>query len=108
MGRGLLTGLRRRGVDVVTVQEERRRGQPDIAQLEWATRHGRVLYTKNAGDFQRLHTEILLSERHHAGIIVLTGRSISVGHQLRGLFTILDGRTAEEMIDALEYLSNWR
>ncbi|MGH9207246.1 MAG: DUF5615 family PIN-like protein [Acidimicrobiales bacterium] len=108
MDRRLISALRQHGVDVVTVQDEGRRGLPDAAQLEWATEHNRVLYTQNASDYQQLHTEILHSGRHHGGIVILTGRNHSVGDQLRGLLAIMAARTAEDMRDALEFLTAWR
>jgi uncharacterized protein with PIN domain len=108
MALGLTRALRERGVDVDTVQEEGRRGQSDTAQLEWATQHGRVIYTKNAGDFQRLHANYLAASRHHAGIVVLTKQGYTIGDQLRGLLALITQRSAEEMIDVLEFVSNWR
>ncbi len=108
MAHGLLQALRRRGIDASTVEEEGRRGLSDLAQLEWAALHHRVLYTKNAADFQRLHTAILTSGRHHAGIIVLTKQGFSIGEQLRALLRLSAARSAEEMADSLEFLANWR
>lgn len=58
MAHGLLRALRARGIDASSVEEDDRRGQTDLAQLEWATLHDRVLYTKNGKDFQRLHTAV--------------------------------------------------
>ena len=108
MDRALVVGLRRRGVDLLTVQEVGRRGLSDESQLEWATENHRAIYTQNSADFQRLHTEFLMHERHHGGIIILNGRPASIGEQIRGLLAILMARTAEEMADALEFLNNWR
>src|SRR5690242_631380 len=46
--RGAITrGLRQRGVDVLTVQEDDREGDPDPAVLDRATELGRVLYTED-------------------------------------------------------------
>jgi hypothetical protein len=51
MARALVTGLRARGVDVTTVLEAGMSEQDDMAQLEYASQHGRVLYTFNVGGF---------------------------------------------------------
>ena len=46
--RGELTdGLRRRGVDVMTVQEDGREGAPDPAVLARASELGRVLFSQD-------------------------------------------------------------
>ena len=42
---GITDGLRQRGVDVLTVQEDDREGTPDPELLDWATELGRVLFT---------------------------------------------------------------
>jgi predicted nuclease of predicted toxin-antitoxin system len=41
--KGVVEGLRRRGVDVLTVQESGRSGDSDEKQLAFAAREGRVL-----------------------------------------------------------------
>src|SRR5258708_12091497 len=41
------TGLRRRGVDVLTVQEDGRRGEADAVLLDRATQLGRVVFTRD-------------------------------------------------------------
>ena len=57
MARGLVNGLRARGVDVTTVYDEGLAGQSDADQLLYATRIERVIYTFNVGDFCRLHKD---------------------------------------------------
>jgi hypothetical protein len=65
-----------------------------------------VVFTFNTRHFAKLHTEHLEEGRHHAGIIV--SDQLQVGVVLRRLLKLLDGRSAEEMRDWLEFLSNWR
>jgi len=108
MDRGLVAALRRQDVDVVTVQEANTRGRTDASQLAFATAAGRALYSANVPDFARLHHQLLARGEHHGGIILLTDQSWSVGEQLRGLMAILTARSAEEVADKLEFLSNWR
>jgi predicted nuclease of predicted toxin-antitoxin system len=43
--KGVVEGLRRRGLDVLTVQEAGRSGDSDEKQLAFAAREGRVLVT---------------------------------------------------------------
>jgi hypothetical protein len=67
----------------------------------------RVLYTYNARDFCRLHSEFLRAGRHHAGIIIGEQQVLSVGEEMRRLLRLSDARSREEMRDRLEYLGNW-
>jgi predicted nuclease of predicted toxin-antitoxin system len=52
--RAVVSGLRRRGVDVLTLQEAGMLGAEDEAHLALATQQGRVIFTQDA-DFLRLH-----------------------------------------------------
>ena len=42
----------------------------DDQHLTYATEHGCVIYTFNASDFYRLHTEWINAGREHAGMIL--------------------------------------
>jgi predicted nuclease of predicted toxin-antitoxin system len=57
-------GLRRRGVDVLTVQEAIKARASDQEQLSLAAREGRTVFTQDA-DFLREHA----SGRPHRGIV---------------------------------------
>ncbi|MEK7217242.1 MAG: DUF5615 family PIN-like protein [Chloroflexota bacterium] len=103
----LVAALRRAGFDCLTAGEARMRGQPDDHQLAFATGEGRVLYTRNTGDFRRLDAEWRLSGRHHAGIIVLTGQRTPIGAQLRAIHVLAEKFTAQDMADRLEFLLNY-
>ena len=104
----LLNALRQHGLSVTSSRERGLAGYSDAEQLEWATQQGRVIYTYNAADFCRLHAAVLQQGRHHAGIIIGDQQTVSVGEEMRRLLKISDARTAPEMRDKLEYLSNWR
>ena len=111
MGRSFVQALRTRGIDLTTVQEQGTRGKTDADQLEVATALGRVLYSKNVRDFTRLHAEWVSSGRHHSGIIVASAGAKAqhgIGEQVRLLMNLLTTRTTAEMVDQLEFLSNWR
>ena len=64
-------GLRRQGIDAVSVHEIGRgsRGLTDAEQLEYAAAEGCMLVTYNRQDFQALDDEWLRQERSHAGIL---------------------------------------
>jgi hypothetical protein len=107
MSRPLVNGLRARGIDVITVAEEKRRGLNDELQLEFATRQGRVLCTSNIGDFYRLHTEYLRQGKAHAGIIFIPQQRYGVGEQIRRLLKLISTKSAETMQSQVEFLSAW-
>ena len=104
--RALLKALRSRGVEVTSAGEAGLVGRTDEAQLSWANEQGRVLFTHNVGDFCRLHGQFLHEGKTHTGIVVAE-QGPSVGERLRRLLKLNDGRTAEEMRNRLEFLSNW-
>lgn len=104
----LLLALRSRKVDVVTTLDAGFKEASDEAQLEWAEVNGRVIYTFNAQDFCALHAAFLRAGRGHAGIIVGEQQRFSVGEQLRLLLRIVQSCEPAEMINRIEFLSNWR
>jgi hypothetical protein len=103
----LLNALRQRGLDVSSSRELALLQCSDEKQLEWAFKQGRAIYTYNASDFCRLHSEFIRHGRHHAGIIIGDQQVLSIGEETRRLLKISDARTAADMRDNLEFLSNW-
>jgi hypothetical protein len=103
----LLSALRQRGLPVTSSRERGLAGHSDEEQLEWSTQQGCVIYTYNACDFCRLHAAFLQQGRHHSGIIIGDQQAVSIGEEMRRLLRISDARTAPEMEDRLEFLSNW-
>ena len=57
----------------------------DEEQLEHAASEARVLFSFNASDFQRIHTELVSEGKSHAGIILAPQQRYSVGEQVRRL-----------------------
>ncbi len=91
-------GLRRRGVDVVTVQDEGKASAPDREHIERATQEGRIIFTQDT-DFLRLHDEGV----PHAGM-VYASQQTPVGRIVRGLMLIHDVLTPQEMEEHVEFL----
>src|SRR3989304_6603897 len=91
-------GLRRRGVDVLTVQEAGMHAASDEEHLALALSQGRVIFTQDA-DFLRLHA----SGVNHAGI-AYAPQQTPVGDMIRGLILIAEVLEAREMADHVEYL----
>ena len=79
----------------------------DEAQLDWATANGRVIFSFNTRDFYRLHTLRLEKGMSHGGIILAPQQRYSIGELMRGVLKLTSTLTAEEMIDRVEFISNW-
>ena len=103
----LLNGLRHRGWDVSSSREQDLLRYSDDEQLVWAADRERALFIYNASDFCRLHAEFMRQGRHHAGIIIGDQQTASVGEEIRRLMRISEVKTAADMKDNLEFLSNW-
>jgi hypothetical protein len=101
----LIQGLRARKIDVLTVSEAYMLGQSDESNLQYAHDRGRVIFTFNRGDFFQLHSDWLNRDRHHSGIIV--SDQVGTGVIIRRLLRLIDAKSAGEMVDWLEFLSNW-
>lgn len=98
VARAVALGLRRRGIDVLTVQEAGLAGESDRSHLALAEVQGRVIFTQD-DDFLRLHTQGL----SHAGI-VYGHRRMPVGDVIRGLMLVSNVLTPEEMRNHVEFL----
>ena len=103
----LIQALQLRGVDVIGAWAAGMRQRPDEEHLLFATAQGRVLYGFNVSDFFQLHTEFLAQGRSHAGLVLAKQQTYSVGEQMRRLLKLVATRTAEEMRDQIEFLSDW-
>lgn len=97
--KGVVEGLRRRGVDVLTVQKADRSGDSDEKQLAFATREGRVLVTFD-DDFLRLDA----SGIPHTGVVFSqTGRR-TVGKLIESLMLIANLIEPNEMKNHIEFI----
>jgi len=92
-------GLRRRGVDVLVVQDTGRRGAPDDEQLAFASQQGRVMVTMDS-DYLILAAQ----GATHAGIAYVKPGTRSVGQLIQKLKLIHDVLTPAEMENHIEYL----
>ena len=102
----LIRALRARQFDVLTASEAGQVGVSDAEQLAFASSQDRAIFTFNRGDFVRLHVDYLRQNRSHAGIIV--SDQLEIGIVIRRLLKLLDARSAEDLPNWLEFLSNWR
>jgi predicted nuclease of predicted toxin-antitoxin system len=91
-------GLRRRGIDVVTIQELHETGALDAHHVDLATALGRAIFTQDA-DYLR----IAAAGQPHTGI-VYTHQTTPIGDIVRGLLLITEIYTAEEMVNRVEFV----
>ena len=105
MRHALVQALRARGVDVLTALEAGMMERKDEEHLDYATAQGRVLYSFNAGDFYRLHTAFLAQGKPHPGIILAQQQRYSVGEQARRPLRLIAAKSAEEMMNQVEFLT---
>jgi hypothetical protein len=103
----LVNALNARGIDAKSAITTGLIGASDEEQLAWATKHGRTIYTFKAKHFCKLHQELLRAGKGHGGIIIGQQQRYSVGEQLRRLITLHRSRSAAEMRNEVEFLSNW-
>jgi len=103
----LVEALRNSAVNVMTTPDANKLSSSDEEQLIWATEQGRVIYTSNMGDFCRLHRTFAELKRTHSGIIVATRQSYSIGAQWRGILKLMAAKSAEEMINQLEFMGGY-
>lgn len=99
--------LRRQGFDVVIAREVGNERASDHAHLEWASEHGKTLFTQDLDDFPNIADEWFLDGRDHAGILlsVQPGKT-SYGELLRRFLRLLDTLTADDMINCIEWLDH--
>lgn len=91
-------GLRRRGVNVLTVQAAGRRGLSDVEQLIFATQQGRVMVTSDS-DYLILAAQDSL----HAGIAYVQPGT-AIGRMINDLLLLHGALTPDEMKNHVEYL----
>jgi hypothetical protein len=96
----IAVGLRRRGIDVTTTAEARLLGANDPEQIAFATAHQRVFVTREHGIAAEVPHGV-----SHAGIVVVRGGRRSIGPTVLALTYLHRTRTAEEMVDRIEYVS---
>ena len=63
--------LRKRGVDATSAHDIGNSQLADRAQLEYATREGRAIVTRNVVDFLLLARDVVATNTRHAGIVLV-------------------------------------
>jgi len=98
----LADALRKRGYDVVHVQEIDRKGLSDADQLRLAVSHKRCLFSFNVKDFVILHNQYVIENREHWGIFV--SKQLPVAESLHKILYKLGTFSQETVKNRLEFL----
>lgn len=101
--RAITVGLRLRGVDVLTAQEDGRRNTPDDVLLDRATELNRVLFSQDE--------DLLVEARRRqeegisfTGVIYAHQLRVTIGQCVHDLELIAKAADPEDLADRVEYL----
>jgi predicted nuclease of predicted toxin-antitoxin system len=94
----IANGLRRRGVDVLTVPQTRTMGDDDPDQLALAHKLGRVFFTHDSD-----HLNLAAAGQLHSGI-VFASRQMAAGQCIRTLILVHQVLTAEDLVGKIEFI----
>lgn len=105
----LAVALRQRGYEAIAAHEAGLGGDKDEVHLQFAAEHKLVLLTSNRDDFLRLAYEWSAVGRQHYGIVIAPQFSRrQFGDLLRQVLNLLDNVAADDLIDTVCYLTNFR
>jgi len=96
-------GLRRRGVDVLTTEDDHAADWDDEEILAQATRLGRIVFTQD-DDFLAIGHHWQRTSREFTGIVYAHQLKITVGQAITDLELIATFMTADEMRNRIEFL----
>ena len=100
---GITDGLRRRGVDVLTAQEDGRGAAPDPQVLDRATALGRVLFTRDQ-DFFAEAAQRQAAGESFSGVIYAAQTEVTIGKCVEDLELIAVAGEPEDHRDRVVYL----
>ncbi|MEC4813079.1 MAG: DUF5615 family PIN-like protein [Scytonema sp. PMC 1069.18] len=100
---GITIGLRQRGVDVLTVQEDGRSGTPDTILLDRATELHRVIFSQDQ-DFLVEANRRQIEGIRFVGVIYAHRRLVTIGDCVRDLEIIAKASNLEDIAKCVQYL----
>lgn len=106
--RKLAVELRERGFDAVNVYEVDRGGLDDEEQWAYAADQERAILTfdKDGGRFINLASEWFYAGRTHCGLII--SGQLERGELIRRVLGLLNSVTADEMMNTVRFLEEWK
>lgn len=101
--RAITSGLRLRGVDVLTVQEDGRSGLDDPRVLNRAVELGRVLFSQDEDLLAEAKTR-QTGSRSFPGVIFAHQLHVTIGDCIRDLELIAQAADPSDLSDLVEFL----
>ena len=101
--RAITDGLRLRGVDVLTAQDDGAARLPDSELLDRASALGRVLFTRDGGLLREAASR-QRAKRSFSGVVFAHQLHVTIGQCVRDLETIARFGEPEDFRDRVEYL----
>jgi Uncharacterized protein conserved in bacteria len=101
--KAITLGLRQRGVDVLTVQDDGFTSTPDPIVLDHATQLGRVMFSQDE-DFPNEGFRRQAEGIHFSGIIYARQTRISIGDCIRDLELIAKVYEPEDFANIVQYI----
>lgn len=102
----LAVTLRSRGYDAVSAHEVNMRGRTDKEQLEYATKHNRVILTRNIKHFVNLQREYYKNGLPHNGIVVTD--YLPLRELIRRVTKFLNEKSLTDTKNCLDWLQNYK
>ena len=102
----LAVALRSRGYDAVSAHEVNMRGKTDKEQLEYATKHNRIILTRNVKHFITLQREYYRNGLSHSGIVVTD--YLPLKELIRRITKFLNEKHPTEIKNSLDWLQNYK
>jgi predicted nuclease of predicted toxin-antitoxin system len=99
----IASGLRRRGIDVLTCDQDGAAQLPDEQLLERAQELGRVIFTQDA-DFLEIANDRMTRGHEFAGVVYAHQLHITIGQAIRDLDLTARVLTMEEVKNRVIYL----
>jgi predicted nuclease of predicted toxin-antitoxin system len=99
----ITAGLRQRGIDVMTAQEDGSDQLDDDLLLERARQLDRVLFSQDR-DLLRIANEWLRAGRDFGGLVYAHQLSITIGQAIRDLELIAQSLNSEDLRNHIEFL----
>lgn len=99
----ITAGLRRRGIDLLTSQEDHTREADDEALLARATALSRVLFSQDQ-DLLRISSNWQSAGRHFSGVVFSSQQGVSIGRCIEDLELLAQCYTSEELNDRVIFL----
>jgi Domain of unknown function (DUF5615) len=100
---GIVSGLLRRGMDVVRVQDRGQCGVEDEIILATAAAEGRLMLT-NDDDFLRIHSAWQAAGRSHAGIVFWAQNRYPIGEVIRRIELYAAHTSPAQAANVVKYL----